>query len=110
MSLFDLFWIFFIFSAVTPMIQKKILDAKRINFFRAWEKRRGSRVIALIHRQETMSILGFPLVRYIDNEDSGEVLRAIRLPEPRVPIGIILPPPGGMGLAAGADAYPLTEP
>jgi ClpP class serine protease len=109
MSLFDLLWIFFVFSAVSPMIQKKILDAKRIKFFRAWEKQRGSRVIALIHRQETMSILGFPLVRYIDIEDSEEVLRAIRLTEPSVPIDIILHTPGGMALAAEQIAYAMKD-
>jgi ClpP class serine protease len=109
MSLFDLFWIFFLFSAVSPMIQKKILDAKRVKFFRTWEQQRGSRVIALIHRQETMSILGFPLVRYIDIEDSEEVLRAVRLTEPQVPIDIILHTPGGMALAAEQIAYAIKD-
>jgi len=109
MSLFDLFWIFFVISALTPLIQKKVLDAKRVGFFRAWERQRGSRVIALIHRQETMSILGFPLVRYIDIEDSEEVLRAIRLTDPNVPIDIILHTPGGMALAAEQIAYAIKE-
>jgi hypothetical protein len=31
-----------------------------------FERARRSRVIALVHRQETMSLLGFPLMRYID--------------------------------------------
>jgi len=35
-----------------------------------------SRVILLVHRQETMSFLGFPVLRYIDVNDSEEVLRA----------------------------------
>src|SRR2546422_11688491 len=109
MSLFDLFWVFFLFSAVSPMVQKKILDAKRIKFFRAWEKRRGSRLIALIHRQETMSILGFPLVRYIDIEDSEEVLRAIRLTDEHIPVDIILHTPGGMALAAEQIAYAIKD-
>ena len=39
---------------------------------------RGSRVILMVHRQETMSLLGFPLMRYIDIQDSEDVLRAIR--------------------------------
>jgi hypothetical protein len=34
------------------------------------EQKRGSRVIALIHRQERMSILGIPIARYIDIQDS----------------------------------------
>ncbi len=47
--------------------------------FRGLEKRRGSRVIGLIHRQETMNFLGFPLARYIDIEGSEAVLRASQL-------------------------------
>jgi hypothetical protein len=37
----------------------------------------------MVHRQETMRLLGFPVVRYIDIDDSEEVLRAIRLPTAR---------------------------
>ena len=32
----------------------------------------------LIHRQETMSFLGFPIIRHIDIDDSESVLKAIR--------------------------------
>jgi ClpP class serine protease len=42
-------------------------------------KEASSRVITMIHRQETMSLLGFPISRYIDIEDSEKVLRAIRM-------------------------------
>src|SRR3981081_1392828 len=42
----------------------------RTRAFRGLEKRRESRVIGLIHRQETMAFLGFPVARYIDIEDS----------------------------------------
>jgi ClpP class serine protease len=61
---------------------------------------RHSRVILLVHRQETMSILGFPVVRYIDVNDSEEVLRAIHMTDPEVPIDIVLHTPGGVVLAA----------
>jgi ClpP class serine protease len=44
-------------------------------------------VILLIHRQESISLLGFPLSRYISIEDSEQVLRAIRLTPPDIPIG-----------------------
>ena len=36
-------------------------------------------MILLAHRQETMSFLGFPIVRYIDVNDSEAVIRAIHL-------------------------------
>ena len=64
------------------------------------ENKRGSRVILLVHRQETMRFLGFPIVRYIDVNDSEDVLRAIQLTGDDVPLDIILHTPGGLVLAA----------
>jgi len=64
-------------------------------------------VIALIHRQETMSLLGFPLIRYIDIQDSEELLRALRLTAEEVPIDIILHTPGGLALAAEQIAHAI---
>jgi ClpP class serine protease len=64
-------------------------------------------VIALVHRQETMSLLGFPIVRYINIEDSEEILRAIKLTDKTVPINLILHTPGGLVLAARQIAHAL---
>jgi ClpP class serine protease len=47
-----------------------------------------------------MSILGFPAYRYIDVNDSEEVLRAIHMTDQAVPIDIVLHTPGGLVLAA----------
>jgi len=47
-----------------------------------------------------MSFLGFPLHRYIDVNDSEEVMRAIHLTDPAVPLDIVLHTPGGLVLAA----------
>src|SRR5436305_1905784 len=93
--------------AVAPMVQRRLLDLQRVRFLRTWERRRGSRVIALIHRQETMSLLGFPLIRYIDIQDSEELLRALRLTAEDVPIDIILHTPGGLALAAEQIAHAI---
>ena len=49
---------------------------------------RGSLVIALIHRQESVNVLGIPIVRYIDIADSEEILRAIRLTDKDTPIDL----------------------
>jgi ClpP class serine protease len=66
-------------------------------------------VIGLIHRQETMSLLGFPIARYIDIQDSEELLRAIQLTAPTVPIDLILHTPGGLVLAAEQIAHALAR-
>ena len=107
MSILDLFWVFFIISSLLPAIQKRMLQAARLKLMRQLEQQRGSRVITLIHRQETMALLGFPLFRYIDIDDSEEVLRAVKLTDDEVPIDLILHTPGGLVLASEQIAHAL---
>jgi len=61
----------------------------------------------MIHRQEVMSLLGFPIVKYIDIQDSEEILRAIRMTDKNIPIDLILHTPGGLVLAAEQIACAL---
>ncbi len=107
MSVSNLFWLFLMLIALQPVIQRKVLELSRLRLLARLEKRRGSRAIALVHRQETMSFLGFPLMRYIDVHDSEEVLRAIKLTDDDVPIDLILHTPGGLVLAAAQIARAL---
>ncbi|GIX14705.1 MAG: hypothetical protein KatS3mg118_2664 [Paracoccaceae bacterium] len=72
MGVMDLFWLFFIISALQPVLQRRFLDAMRLRKIAQIEKARNSRVILLVHRQETMSLLGFPIMRFIDVHDSEE--------------------------------------
>ena len=97
---FDLLWLFFILSALQPVIKQRMLEASRQRLIAKIEKKRSSRVILLIHRQETMSLLGFPVFKYIDIHDSEEVLRAIYMTGPDVPLDIVLHTPGGLVLAS----------
>jgi ClpP class serine protease len=100
MSFTDLFWLFFMFSALQPVLRQRMLEAMRARKIAQLEGIRNSRVILLVHRQETMRLLGFPLVRYIDINDSEEVLRAIQMTDDDVPLDIVLHTPGGLVLAA----------
>src|SRR5712675_2703881 len=109
MSMGDIVWLFFIFSAVQPMLQQKMLEAMRVRKISKLERERKSRVILLVHRQETMRFLGFPLVRYIDINDSEEVLRAIQMTDEEVPLDIVLHTPGGVVLAALQIARAIHE-
>jgi ClpP class serine protease len=77
-----------------------MLEFSRRRVIALIEGQRNSRVILLVHRQETMSLLGFPLMRYIDVDDSEEVLRAIHLTDPQMPLDILLHTPGGLVLAS----------
>jgi ClpP class serine protease len=109
MNLIDLLWIFLILAALQPVLRQRILEAARVRLLREFEAKRGSRAIVLIHRQETISLLGFPLARYIDIQDSEQVLRAIKLTDPALPIDLILHTPGGLVLAAEQIAYALCK-
>jgi ClpP class serine protease len=106
-SFWPLFWVFIIFASFMPLVQQKIMQAKRLALIRKIEQKRNSRAITLIHRQETMKILGFPVMRYIDINDSEEVLRAIRLTPDDMPIDIIIHTPGGLALSTEQIALAL---
>jgi ClpP class serine protease len=109
MSIGDLFWLFFIFSAIQPMLRQRMLEAMRIRKISQLERERKSRVILLVHRQETMRLLGFPIARYIDINDSEDVLRAVQMTDADVPIDLVLHTPGGLVLAALQIAKAVRE-
>jgi ClpP class serine protease len=96
----DLFWVFLMFSMLQPWLRQKMLESARVRLMHKIERQRGSRVILLVHRQETMSFLGFPILRYIDVNDAEEVIRAIQLTDNDVPIDLVLHTPGGLVLAS----------
>ena len=101
----QIFWLFFIFVTLQPLLKKRFLVAMRQRLIATFEKKRGSRVIVLIHRQETMNLLGFPILRYIDIDDSEEVIRAIHMTDPDMPLDLVLHTPGGLVLAAFQIAH-----
>jgi ClpP class serine protease len=107
--LWNLIWIFFILSSLQPLIQKQLLAASRRQVLRRISASRGATVITLIHRQETISLLGIPIMRHIDIDDSESVLEAIRETPPGRPIEIILHTPGGLVLAASQIARALSD-
>jgi ClpP class serine protease len=90
-----------------PVLKQRFLEYSRQRLIAKLERQRNSRVILLVHRQETMSFLGFPVYRYIDVNDSEEVLRAIHLTDSKVPLDIVLHTPGGLVLAALQTARAL---
>ncbi|MFN7212954.1 MAG: SDH family Clp fold serine proteinase [Lysobacteraceae bacterium] len=81
-----------------PVAQRRLLEAARRRLRRRIERERGSRVILLVHREESMSLLGFNLMRFLDVQDSEEIVRAILQTAPDVPIDLVLHTPGGLAL------------
>jgi ClpP class serine protease len=109
MDFTSLIWLFVIFAALTPGLQRRYQEACRRFVIQRFERRRGSRVITLIHRQETISFLGIPFSRYLDVDDSEQVLRAIRLTPEDMPLDLVLHTPGGLVLAAEQIAQALVR-
>src|SRR6266850_5065722 len=109
MDFWNLIWIFFILSSLQPVVQRQMLAVARRRMLASISSKRNATVITLIHRQETMSFLGFPIMRHIDIDDSESVLRAIRATRPGRTIEIILHTPGGLVLAASQIAKALRD-
>lgn len=103
----DLFFIFLLLSSLQPIWQRRQVEYRRMRSLQEFQQQRKSRVILLIHRQESINLLGIPLSRYITIEDSEQILRAIRLTPPEVPIDLILHTPGGLVLATEQIARAL---
>ena len=99
--------IFFLILFLVPMLQRRYLEQSRRTLLVKMGKKRKSVVVTLIHRQEVLTFLGIPLARYIDIDDSEQVLRAIRTTPKDVPIDLILHTPGGLALAATQIALAL---
>jgi ClpP class serine protease len=106
-DILNIVWILLLIQFFLPVLQKRLQAQRRMSTIRDIERKRQSRVITLIHRQETMSLLGIPISRYIDIEDSEQVLRAIRLTPDDMPIDLVVHSPGGLVLAAEQIACAL---
>src|ERR1700675_2659070 len=96
----QIFWLFFMLATRQPGITQRLLEASRKRLIGRIERERQSRVVVLVQRQETMSLLGFPVFRYIDVDDSEELIRAIHMTDPEIPLDLVLHTPGGLVLAA----------
>jgi ClpP class serine protease len=104
-----LIWIFVVLIVIPQACGTYWTDRTRTKLLEQFQSERNSRVIAMIHRQETVSVLGVPVSNFIDIQDSEEILRAIRATPNDQPIDLILHTPGGLVLAAEQIARALVE-
>jgi ClpP class serine protease len=105
-----LFWFLLLFwLLVTPQLKHRQLMAARRGTMQKLGEKRGSNVITMIHRQESIGLFGIPFYRYIDIDDSEKVLRAIRSTPKDRPIDLILHTPGGLVLAATQIAKAIKD-
>ncbi|HEY0387145.1 MAG TPA: ATP-dependent Clp protease proteolytic subunit [Gaiellales bacterium] len=92
-------------TVIAPLLRQRALLGARARRLAGLQRERGTQVITMIHRQEQIGLLGVPLVRFIDIDDSEQVLRAIRLTPDDTPIDLVLHTPGGLVLAAEQIAH-----
>lgn len=95
---FDLFiiigiiWLLFLFFV--PQYKFWNIRRRRLLLMHNMEQQWGTKVLAMIHRKEAISVFGLPVYQYIDIEDAEEILRGIREAGNK-PIDLILHTPGG---------------
>jgi len=102
-----LWWVFIFYLLMAPQLQHRSLQAARRKIMAMISKKRGSSVITLIHREESVGLFGIPFYRFIDIDDSESVLQAIRSTPPDTPIDLIIHTPGGLVVAAAQIARAL---
>jgi len=104
-----LFWVVLVVIVLQQVYGSNRPAAARTSVLERFQQERKSRVIALIHREDTVTIFGVPVGSSISIEDSEAVLRAIRLTPEDQPIDVILHTPGGLVLAAEQIAMALVQ-
>lgn len=109
MNFFSIIWIFFLLMTLAPMYRQKAIERSRIRLIKKIQDKFNTRLIVLIHRQEAISFLGIPFHRFINIEDSEEVLRAVRMTPDDKPIDIVIHTPGGLVLAAEQIAHAIKK-
>ena len=72
------FIFFIVVFLIIPAMTRRSRAAELERRFAAIQRKRKSRVIAIVHRQEPMGLLGIPQLRYIDLNDAEDVLEAYR--------------------------------
>lgn len=100
---FDFSTIIFILFAlmlIQPVLIGRWFASQRAQAIRRIEKKNGTRVITMIHRQERRSLFGMQVSRHIDLEDAQTIISAIKQTPDDKPIDLIIHTPGGLVLAA----------
>ncbi|WP_101065670.1 SDH family Clp fold serine proteinase [Roseovarius salinarum] len=83
-----------------PVLAARLFAFRREQAIRGIERKRRSRVITMIHRQEKRSLFGVNVSRMIDLEDAQTIISAIKATPDDKPIDLVLHTPGGLVLAA----------
>ncbi|MFO7772198.1 hypothetical protein HAT86_16355 [Roseovarius gahaiensis] len=99
-SLSSLLLIVFIVMILQPVLAGRMFAFRREQAIRSIERKRKSRIITMIHRQEKRNLFGVNVSRMIDLEDAQSIISAIKSTPDDTPIDLVLHTPGGLVIAA----------
>ena len=99
-SVSSLIFIVLAVMLLQPLLSGRIFAIRREQAIRGIEKKRRSRVITMIHRQEKRSLFGMNVSHQIDLEDAQSIISAIKATPDDTPIDLVLHTPGGLVIAA----------
>jgi len=99
-SLSTLIFLVLLAAILPPLLAGRVFALRRAQAIRGIERRRKSRVITMIHRQERRSLFGVNMSNMIGLEDAQSIISAIKATPRDTPIDLVLHTPGGLVLAA----------
>ena len=109
MSFFNVLSVLIVLALLQPAIGRALLVSRRRRALERLSATRDATVVTVIHRQETISFLGVPLMRHIDIDDAESILQAIRETPDGQALELILHTPGGLVVAASQIAQALAD-
>ncbi len=92
-----------------PRVLRAFRRKRRIINIARLEKKRGTKVISLVHSDSGSPILDMLFGRFISTVDSQEIIKTLRKIPDDKPVDILLHTPGGMVLAAHQIAEALLK-
>ncbi|MFZ5823497.1 MAG: SDH family Clp fold serine proteinase [Bacillota bacterium] len=102
----NLLWLWMILGfTILPAIRQALVAMRRRMLISRIERQRGTKVIAMIHRQQS-GILGALMARFINLDDSEQIMQMVRQAGSK-PIDLVIHTPGGLVIAASQIARVL---
>ncbi len=98
----NLVYAFLAVMVVLPIVELRLLDARRARALRAFGAARGRHAVTLIEHEETLALLGWPFVRYTATPGAAELARALARVPPAAPLDLIVHLPRDASLDIGA--------
>ena len=109
LGIFHLIIAFLIVMFVTPWAQLVWVQARRAALRRRIARSRGTTIVDLAHRLETVACFGIPVAHWVSTPLTRETVRAIAAVPPAQPLDLVVQLPAGVALGTEAIARALLK-